>query len=83
MRKHLINCFEREELSPFPVVEQQAKTNLKRVICRKKHLFVHTYCVCSLPESYDSEMVQCELCEHFKCMNIVSVPEYWTCTNCN
>ena len=61
MRKHLINCFEREELSPFPVVEEPAKTNLKRVICRKKHLFVHTYCVCGQPEWYDSQMVQCEL----------------------
>ena len=25
MRKHLINCFEREELSPFPVVDTQQK----------------------------------------------------------
>ena len=82
MREHLVTCFEQEELSPFPLAEHTAR----RVVCRSKHLFVHTYCVCGMPESFDSEMVQCEVCEgwfHFKCMHIRTAPEHWSCNTCN
>ncbi len=29
--------------------------------CELKHLFVHVFCVCGLPESYDSQIIECEL----------------------
>ena len=28
--------------------------------CLKKHLFIHVYCVCHRPESYDSNMIACD-----------------------
>jgi len=50
MRRHLIECFERRQLSAFPLALGVVNRN------PEKHLFVHVYCVCQLPESYDSNL---------------------------
>ena len=54
--------------------------------CRKKHLFIPVYCICGLPESYDSDMISCDRCEqwfHFRCMHIQTPPpETWFCSDC-
>ena len=31
--------------------------------CRGKHVFIHVYCICGLPESYDTQMIECEQCQ--------------------
>ena len=44
--------------------------------CTLKQLFIQVYCTCSLPESYDSRMIECEECQkwfHFKCMGLTSL----------
>ena len=56
MRRHLLECFERRQLSTFPIALGAVNRN------PAKHLFVHVYCVCQLPESYDSNMIQCDKC---------------------
>ena len=80
MRKHLMQCFEHRELSMFPPAVGAVTKN------PEKHLFVHVYCVCQLPESYDSNMIQCDKCSswfHFKCINLhFPVPDIWFCTSC-
>jgi len=51
----LIECFERRQLSAFPLAFGDVNRN------PEKHLFVHANCVYQLPESYDSTMIQTEL----------------------
>ena len=75
----LEQCFEKEELTPFP----RAYKPVPR--CREKHLFIKVYCICGLPESYDSHMIECEECQkwfHFKCMKLTSEPGTWVCPEC-
>ncbi len=79
MRNYLEECLDREELNVFPA----AATAVRRY--ELKHLFVHVFCVCGLPESYDSRMIECETCEkwfHYKCMGLMCEPEVWSCPNC-
>ena len=55
MRRHLERCFENEKFTPFP------STNMPVQKCRGKHVFIHVYCVCGLPERYDTQMIECDL----------------------
>ena len=48
MRRHLEWCFENEKLTPF------SSTKMPVQKCRGKHVFIHVYCVCGLPKSYDT-----------------------------
>ena len=44
---------------------------------------LHVY---SLPESYDSRMIECEECQkwfHFKCMGLTSESDTWVCQQCH
>ena len=81
MREHLLECLELKKLSLFPTACGLTTR------CAKKHLFVHVYCVCNLPESYDSKMIACDKCGtwfHFKCMGLkkTRMPVTWFCSNC-
>lgn len=81
MRAHLVSCFSDQKLAPFPQLHgTKAKT------CRLKHIFVHLYCTCLLPESFDHSMVKCDKCKswfHYKCVNIKYAPRSkWFCSNC-
>ena len=82
MREHLMECLERKELSLFPT------TSAVTTRCPKKHLFVHVSCVCRLPESYDSNMIECDKCGswfHFKCMGLRknALTDFWFCIHCS
>ena len=51
-------------------------------VSTKKHIFIHLYCTCKMPESYDTRMVQCDDCDtwyHFKCVGIRKEPEHYVC----
>ena len=56
MRQHLVECFERKQLSAFPQTSGTVTRNTR------KHLFVHIHCECQLPDSYDSKMIECDRC---------------------
>ena len=80
IRRHLERCFENEKLTPFPPTKMPVQK------CRGKHVFIHVYCVCGLPESYDTQMIECEQCQkwfHFKCMKLVTEPDSWVCPQCS
>ena len=73
-------CFEKQALSPFPQVAGK-----KLSISVMKHLFIPVHCICKMPESYGSRMVQCDSCDvwfHFKCISITEEPEHFVCTLC-
>ena len=80
MRSHLEECFEKEELSPFPPSSVPVKKS------RLKHVFVKVYCFCKRPKSYN--MIECEGCStwfHFKCVGLCSScnTDSWKCFTCS
>ena len=79
MRRDLEQCFEDEKLTPFPPAKRPVQK------CREKHAFIHVYCICGLPESYDTHMFECQQCKkwfHFKCMKLVTEPDSLVCPQC-
>ena len=54
MRKHLAQCFERQQFSPFPAAD------CKQRKCRTKHFVVTMYCYCRMPSSFDDNMIKCD-----------------------
>ena len=80
MRDHLVQCFQQQQLQPFPA-SQKRKEQKNRL----KHIQIHLYCTCGLPESSDTQMIQCAMCQqwyHFRCMGIKDAPEHWNCPTC-
>ena len=80
MRQHLLDCFQSEELKPFPMTTAKPK---KR---KSKHIFIHLYCTCLMPASYDVQMIECDVCAkwfHFKCVGLRGkCPKRWVCRCC-
>ena len=78
--KLLMECLECKELPLFPT------TSAVTTRCPKKHVLLHVYCVCRLPESYDSNMIECDKCGswfHFKRMGLWknALTDSWFCTH--
>ena len=78
MRKHLAQCFERQQLSPFPAAD------CKQRKCRTKHFVVTMYCYCRMPSSFDDNMIKCDNCSkwfHCRCAEVppLSSPDTWHC----
>jgi hypothetical protein len=82
MRKHLVDCLEKEEIWSFP----RARKTTAVVNNNEKLLIIQTHCACQLPEYGD--MVQCDLCNmwyHLTCTNLSQTPgedEEWLCESC-
>ena len=67
MRNHLCICLEKGKITPFPKVK-----NSSNILTRSKHqtIKINVYCLCRLPDLYDHEMIQCDICKrwyHYKC----------------
>ena len=41
-----------------------------------QNIVIPLYCICLLPESYDKEMIQCDVCGKWY---VTAAPESWTC----
>ena len=81
MQKHLQDCLEQQEFTPFP----QTRETIVRY--KRKHHYIRLYCKCSLPESYDRQMIKYDSCYkwyHFRCVGLVSKPKSrkWACIFC-
>ena len=83
MRDHLIKCFTKKKMLPFPTLKK----------CRPWNNFfpgreIELYCVCLMPDTYDDNMIQCDNCTkwfHLKCMDLSYLPgagDIWHCPNC-
>lgn len=82
MREHLIKCFTKKRMLPFPTVEEcSARENYF------PHRVIELFCVCLMPETY-GDMIECDNCSkwfHLKCMNLSDPPgvqDIWHCPNC-
>ena len=56
MRSHLLSCFERSELTPYPL----ATTTTDTIRCALRHHVIILHCTCRMPES--GKIIQCEVC---------------------
>lgn len=82
MRPHLITCFEKNEISPFPAILKKRKI-LKR---EQKSETFKVYCYCRLPDNGD-EMICCDRCDrwyHLSCTNssVINTADHWYCLKC-
>ena len=78
MRDHLEKCFDQQKLTPFP----SGRGKVKR--CRLQHIAIHTYCICGLPDTFDSNMIECEQCQewfHYRCVEVTTKTD-WHCPRC-
>ena len=70
MRHHLIKCFQKKEMMPFP----QSKNGDHHNFFPGKEIELH--CTCQMPETYD-DMIECDTCEdwyHLKCVGLKKFP---------
>lgn len=83
MRSHLISCFEKAKVSPFPIQSAAKQPPVKRA--RSSHIVIPVNCECRLPDSKE-EMVACDQCDkwyHFTCAGFdVPPPGDWFCQHC-
>jgi hypothetical protein len=77
MREHLLKCFMKKKLDPFPHSNVSAiPMNLCRPYCQP-FTQILLYCNCRMPETYGN-MVACDRCErwyHLKCVGNPTVKE--------
>ena len=87
MRSHLISCFEKRELTRFPLSRERRvhPGSLYRKIVTEK-----IYCRCRMPNDPRRPMIQCNPgCKewfHLDCCGVVDIPKRnkcWTCNNCS
>lgn len=84
MCTHFYTCLQRGVLSSFPEGSKSQET-----IPRPKSqvIIVQTNCVCGMPDSYDSNMIECDTCKtwiHFSCAGIKSheSTSLFSCSSC-
>ena len=81
LRQHLVNYFERQELTPFPLAPPE-KT-VRRA--KQQNILIEIHCTCGRPDTFD-DMVACDGCDHWfhlSCVNMEDIPQGdWFCTDC-
>ena len=68
LRSHLLECFENNRISEFPLTSKTISTREKK---KDKTIKLQNYCLCNLPGCFD-DMVQCDKCKtwyHKFCVN--------------
>ena len=81
MRQHTFDCFEKKNMSPYPLQSIEVDRSTRRIS------YIHLYCNCNMPEGYDIGMVQCDWCKiwyHYKCIGLTKEPKgkKWKCYSC-
>lgn len=78
MRAHLEKCFDQQKLTPFPTSRGEVER------CQLRHITIQTYCICEMPDTFDTEMIECEECKewfHCRCVEIANKTD-WHCPRC-
>ena len=83
MRQHLVRCFQKKEMQPFP---------LTRTAPHHQNYFpfivIKLFCSCQMPETY-GDMIACDECGdwyHMVCVGIEQPPsqsDQWKCNKCS
>ena len=77
MRPHLINCFEKRKMTPFPFKTKRKKT--KDIVN-----ILPVYCHCRLPDNGET-MICCDNCSewyHAACIECSDQTTNWYCNKC-
>ena len=80
MRNHLLSCFEKGKISPFPKIQ--------KCIPRPNHhvMKINVYCLCRLPDIFYFNMIKCDFCSkwfHYRCISVpVDLKKSWKCIRC-
>ena len=73
MRQHLLKCFQRENMMPFPQTKAGPNYQTYRYFpC----MDIELICTCQMPETHD-DMVECDTCGdwyHRKCVGLEQFP---------
>ena len=84
LRKHLLDCFNNNKIVPFP---KQKFESLPRP--HRLRYTVDLFCVCRMPEDWDTVMILCDICEKWFHCSCVGVQEdeldtigAWICEKC-
>ena len=82
MRQHLVQCFKKKHLEPFP------HATLEKPYTQSffPYIEIELYCECNMPEVYD-DMIQCDKCEEWfnlSCVGLQTPPaeSEWYCSKC-
>ena len=79
IRKHLEMGLSSGTITEFPKTRKIVQRCQSRVYEEK------VFCICKMPECYDSCMITCDVCScwyHFKCVNARKGRKSWVCPNC-
>ena len=85
MRIHLLQCFERQQMSMFPIMKRRHSGAKVKSVEK-----IPIYCVCCMPELPNSIWIECSSCkEWYHSDTCVHVPKYqlkyasWHCAKCS
>jgi hypothetical protein len=77
LRQHLVNCFEHDQLTPFPLAPP--KTTVRRAEQQNE-----INCICGRPDMFE-DMVACDGCDHrfhLSCVDMEDAPQGdWFCAD--
>ena len=84
LRSHLLDCFTRGRMSPFP-----RSSRMRKIVKPRGREKVQVYCRCRLPEN--GTMIQCDSCFEWFHTQCITVPEHifkghntkWNCLYCS
>ena len=85
MRGHLLECFQKKELTPFP--RRQKVGPIRSLYFPYRD--IELYCVCLMPDTWKRTMIECDGCSqwyHTECVGLQALPpptEQWTCSSCS
>ena len=88
MRKHLLDCFTKKHLLPFPKANKGTKPHPRP---KATYQTFKIYCQCQMPDIYDTFMINCDSCHkwfHHKCVGLdhddieSDAPSKWKCPKC-
>lgn len=84
MRQHVLHCLTKGSVQPFPYMLQ-----IEDTVVRPKRgvLSIEVFCFCKMPAQFDTDMVECDVCErwyHCSCVLLdpSGIPDYWECPQC-
>ena len=85
MRDHLVTCFRRQKLTPFP--HSKRRPDQRQAYPMFPYREIEVFCTCDMPECLDN-MIMCDGCEewfHLSCVGLKAPPpdtDPWHCRAC-
>ena len=82
MREHFESCLQNNTMSVFPKSSRRKEIPFSREEVHTEEL----YCICKMPDIFDSRMISCDECTrwyHLKCVRVDPGKKAWKCFRCD